>query len=119
MPTSRENVLIVFSVILVFLMFSVSEKIDVIYFTDESCRAAIETNDIIFEINSTLGKYIELKIYDINSNETDAQALKQKYKIYGVPFIIINGKPLKKTYTEENIREAICKEFFIPPVECG
>ncbi len=110
-----ENEILIIVIILLFLLYSFAQQVNVIYFTGE-CRVAKHVDKIIETLNKTLP--LNLTVYRIDSNFSEVKYLRQKYKIYGVPFIIINGKPLKGRYTENNIRKKICKEFFIPPKGC-
>ena len=102
------------------------ERVEVLYFTNPACRPAHRVDELMREIEREFGDKIELHWYNVAMFESDEEeakevkALREKYKVYGVPFIVINGEPLRKAYTKENLIKEICKEFpiFAMPKAC-
>jgi len=120
----------IFVGIIVALFFSVlvwgyQQKVEIIYFTNKNCVASKHTDEIITSIQKEFGEKvniqrIEVKIFP-GDGEDDAyvSGLRKKYKVYGVPFIVIEGKVFNKPYTKENLVKEICERFiFFKPRAC-
>ena len=97
----------------------------ILYFTNPACRPAHRVDELMHEIKKEFNDSIELRWYNVAIFEGEREAeevkrLREKYKVYGVPFIVINGEPLRKAYTKENLIREICKHFIIAkPKACG
>jgi hypothetical protein len=88
------------------------------------CRVSNQSNIIIKEIKQDFGDRIYLREIRVNMYSNDPpdteeiKLLRERYKVYGVPTIIINEKEFTTQYTKDNLEEEICKNFIIKPKVC-
>lgn len=122
---TRIKILIILTLLSIFFfLISPFQKVKIIYFTNPSCILTHKTDIIIDEMKSDFGKKIQVRevkvsMYDGDPLDTDkVKKLREKYRVYGVPTIIINGKEFTKEYTKNNLEEEICKNFMIKPEAC-
>jgi protein-disulfide isomerase len=74
------------------------------------------SNDFKDRVNITT---IKINMFEGDLPDTeDIKQLREQYKIYGAPTIIINGKEFTRAYTIDNLRKEICREFLIKPLVC-
>lgn len=125
----KTKILIISSIILfLFITFftvkNKSQTIDIIYFTNPRCVISNQTDELIGEIKNDFKDRINITTIIVSMFEGDSpdteeiKQLREQYKIYGAPVIIINGKEFTKAYTIDNLREEICEEFLIKPLVC-
>ncbi|MCX6822014.1 MAG: hypothetical protein NTW30_04525, partial [Candidatus Aenigmarchaeota archaeon] len=80
------------------LLFSKYQKVEIIYFTNPNCLLTKDTDQIIKEIKVDFGdkittKEITMNMYPDDKPDTEEiKKLRDKYQVYGVPDIIINGE---------------------------
>jgi len=83
-----------------------------------------ETDVIIQEIENDFKDKVNVRTIKVSmypDDEPDTEEIKrlrEKYEVYGVPTIIINGEEFTEEFTKENLRENICNYFMIRPKVC-
>jgi len=122
---TQIKILIILTVLsIIFFLISPFETVKIIYFTNPSCILTHKTDIIIDEIKSDFDKTIQVReikvsMYEGDPLDTDeVKELREKYEVYGVPVIIINGKEFTKEYTKNNLKQEICRNFIIKPEVC-
>jgi hypothetical protein len=76
------------------------------------------------EIKEDFGDKIIVKEVVINmypDDEPDTEEIKklrEKYQVYGVPEIIIDGEKFTLNFTKYNLEKKICGKFIIKPEVC-
>jgi len=122
---TRIKILILLTVLSTFfLLISPFQKVEIIYFTNPSCILTNATDRIMDKINNDFGNRIQVRevkvsMYEGDPPDTDeVKELREKYEVYGVPVIIINGKEFTKEYTKNNLEQEICRNFIIKPEVC-
>ncbi len=111
----EEEIVIILALLLVFTFFASAQRVEVKYFTSENCGPAREVDKVIKDINDTIGNEISLKVFNIANVSRD---IKDKYKVYGVPTIVVNGRVVNEKYTEKNLMRIICSEMLVEPEVC-
>ena len=115
------------AIILIFsitLFISSQQSVEIIYFTNPNCILANNTDKIIQEIREKFGDKVSIREIKVNMYENDPpdteeiKQLREKYKVYGVPEIIINGKEFTKQFTKYELEKAVCDQFIINPSVC-
>ena len=100
------------------------QKIEIIYFTNPGCKLSENTDILIDYIeyefqDKVIVRKINIQMYPGDEEDTqEIKKLREKYKVYGIPHIIINGKKFTSEYTKNNLEENICNEFIIKPDVC-
>jgi hypothetical protein len=62
---------------------------------------------------------IMVNMYDGDKPDTEEiKILRDKYQVYGVPEIIINGEKFAVSFTKDNLKKKICEKFIIRPWSC-
>lgn len=122
---TQIKILIILTVLsIAFLLISPLQRVKIIYFTNPSCIITHQTDRIIDKIKSDFGNRIQIREVKVSMYEGDPpdteeiKELREKYRVYGVPVIIINGKEFTKEYTKHNLEEEICRNFIIKPGAC-
>jgi len=121
---TKVGIGIIITISLIFF-FSSYQTIEIIYFTNPKCLIVNKTDKIINEIkkdfeNKVYIREIKVSMYPDDPPDTeDIKQLRDRYQVYGVPEIIINGKRLTKKYTKDNLVEEICNSLLIKPEVCG
>ncbi len=122
--------LVVFSLIIISffihkMIYKTSDKtIEVLYFTNPKCQVSSTTEILIKEIQEEFGENVYVKKFFVSMYPDDPEdteevkKLKEDYKIYGIPVMIINGKEFKKEFTLKNLKREICRNFSINPKVC-
>lgn len=111
-------------VLFIFFILASKQKIDIIFFTNPACRISNETSIVVKEIKEEFGDKITLREIRINMylndppDSEEIKILREKYRVYGVPTIIMNGKEFTKEYTKDNLEKEICNDFIIRPKVC-
>jgi len=114
---------IVLSISIILLLLT-QQKIEIIYFTNPTCHLANNTNTIMQNIKLKFDDRVVVREINVNMYENDPpdteeiKQLRQRYEVYGVPEIIINGKEYTKQFTYYDLEEAICNQFIIKPSVC-
>ena len=122
--TKNEVIVLLIIPLSIFFILAYKQKVDIIFFMNPSCRISNQTGPIIQEIKEKFGNNINLREIKVNMYFTDPpdteeiKILREKYKVYGVPTIVINGKEFTKEYTKDNLEEGICNSFIIKPKVC-
>ena len=122
--TRIKSLIIITVLLILFFLISPFQKVRIIYFTNPSCVLTQETDRIMDEIKSDFGEKIRVRevkvsMYENDPPDTDEiKALREKYQVYGVPVIIINGKEYTNEYTKNNLKQEICRNFIIKPEVC-
>ena len=107
-----------------FLLINYNQTIEILYFTNPKCRLVNETDVIIQEIENDFKDKVNVRTIKVSmypDDEPDTEEIKrlrEKYEVYGVPTIIINGEEFTEEFTKENLRENICNYFMIKPKVC-
>jgi len=116
---------VLFLCFLSFLWWAYTQSVDIIYFTNKKCKVAKEVDEIINSLESEFGEKvnierIEVKIFPDDAEDSEyVSKLREKYEVYGVPVIVIEGKVFNKPYTKENLVKEICERFiFFKPRAC-
>jgi len=115
-------ILIGMSIFLLFL--SEYQTVEIIYFTNPQCAITNKTDDLIDELKEDFQNKISVRKINVNmypGDQPDTEEiiqLREKYKVYGVPDIVINGEKFMGKFTNENIKEKICDNFIIKPEAC-
>jgi len=84
----------------------------------------VKTDVIIDEIKDEFGDKVNVLKLSVNMYPGDVpdtdyvKQLREKYQVYGVPDIIINGQKFTNKYTRDNLEQEICKKFLIKPRMC-
>jgi len=118
------NLLVTVTLFLMIILFILFQKVRIIYFTNPKCRITKKTDVIMNKIGDEFGDKVLIKKVIVNiypgdpSDPEDVKRLRERYKVYGVPEIVINGKKFIGNYTEESIKESICKNFLVKPGPC-
>jgi thiol-disulfide isomerase/thioredoxin len=106
------------------LFWAYFQKIDIIYFTNSKCKVSEHVDEVINFIENEFDdkvniEKIEVKIFPNDDEDSEyVSKLREKYNIYGVPTIIINGKVFNKPYTKENLVREICNKLIFKPRIC-
>ena len=122
--TKNEVIVLFIMIFFIFFIFASKQKVDIIFFMNPGCRISNETIIVIKEIKDDFGNKINLREIRIKMYSNDppdieeVKNLRERYRVYGVPTIIINGKEFTKPYTKDNLEEEICKNFIIKPDVC-
>lgn len=115
-------VIIILFVVIIF--FSQYQKVEIMYFTNPKCLVAQTTDEIIDGIKEEFGDKVHVLEFRVNMYPNDApdtedvRQLRDKYQVYGVPDIILNGQKFTKKYTKDNLEQEICNKFLIKPGLC-
>ncbi|MCD6226557.1 MAG: hypothetical protein J7J93_02055 [Candidatus Aenigmarchaeota archaeon] len=121
---TKIGILTIFLFLSLFVVYAKYQKVNIIYFTNPNCRLTENTDSILQDIklefnNRIIIKEIKIHIYDQDKEDTEEIArLREKYQVFGVPEIIINGKKFKQEFSKENIKQSICEEFILKPEVC-
>jgi hypothetical protein len=89
------------------------------------CSIANQSSTIIEEIKKEFGDKINLRELRVNMYSNDPpdteeiKILRERYRVYGVPTIIINGKEFTTQYTKDNLEKEICNNFIMKPKVCA
>ena len=116
--------IILTTLLIILFLFSKYQTIEIIYFTNSKCLITKKTDKMVNEIKKDFGDrvnitQIEISMYPDDLPDTDEiKQLREKYQVYGVPEIIINGKEFTKEYTKDNLEEEICNNLLIKPEVC-
>jgi hypothetical protein len=108
----------------IFFILASQQKVDVIFFMNPGCRISNQSSIAIEEIKEEFREKVNIREIRVNMYLNDPQdseeikILREKYRVYGVPTIIINGKEFTAQYTKDNLEEEICKKFIIRPKVC-
>jgi translation elongation factor EF-G len=122
--TKNEVIVLFIMVLFIFFILASKQKIDIIFFTNPACRISNETSIVVKEIKEEFGDKITLREIRINMylndppDSEEIKILREKYRVYGVPTIIMNGKEFTKEYTKDNLEKEICNDFIIRPKVC-
>jgi len=114
--------ILIVSLILLFL--TEYQTVEIVYFTNPRCALTDRTDDILEEIKEDFKDRIEVREIKVNMYPEDPpdtqeiKKLREKYRVHGVPDIIINGKEFTEKFTKDNLREEVCKNFIIRPGAC-
>ena len=79
---------------------------------------------MIEEARKKFGDRIEIKTFNVKylpedpEDPPEIKKLREKYRVIGLPEIIINGKKFAKKYKSENLFSEICKYFLVRPIAC-
>jgi len=99
-------------------------EIDIIYFRNDNCRIAMNTDSIINEAIEAFGDKINVRIINAKLDESDPEdteevkQLREMYHVIGLPDLIINGKKFGKEFTRDNIFNEMCNNFIVKPGAC-
>ena len=116
-------IIIIFSISLLFLIEN-QKPIGIIFFTNPGCLVSNQTDKVLEEIKNNFKDRVDIKEINVNmynGDPTDSEeirTLREKYQVYGVPELIINGREFTKKHTKDNIEDAICGNFIIKPEAC-
>jgi len=121
-----KNILIVVIfvfIVLIALQIYLSQSVDILYFRDPNCFLVYRTDLLLNDVKKEFGNMVKIKeinvsMYTDELVSEEVKRLKEKYKVYGVPDIIINGKKFTKKFTKDNLIEEICNNFKIKPLVC-
>ena len=100
------------------------QKVKILYFRNGKCRLVYNTDKLIEEAKKAFDGKIDVKIYNVSLYSSDppdppeVKALREKYNVWGVPTVIINGKEFRKSFTRENLFKMICNNFIVKPEVC-
>lgn len=122
----RDGSIAITIILSIFLLFLVEhqQKVEIIYFTNPRCIMANRTDELLDEMKEDFQDRIHIRKIKVSMYPEDApdteeiKGLREKYKVYGVPEIIINGEEFIGKYTKDNLKEEICKNFIIGPEAC-
>lgn len=112
------------SILLILIFFSKNQIVEIIYFTNPRCIVVNNTNDILREIKEEFKDRISIREIKVSMYENDLpdtpeiKWLRDKYHVFGVPDIIINGKKYTGKFNKEDIMDEICRNFIIEPEVC-
>ncbi|MDI6826812.1 MAG: hypothetical protein QMD36_06585 [Candidatus Aenigmarchaeota archaeon] len=110
--------------LLAILLFSLYQRVDIIYFTNPKCLLTKNTDRIIEEVKEDFGDKVRVREIIVNMYEDDRpdteeiKQLREKYQVYGVPEVIIDGKKFTLNFTKYNLETKICEKFVIKPEVC-
>ncbi len=116
------SAILIVSLILPFL--TEYQTVEIVYFTNPRCALTDRTDDILEEIKEDFKDRIEVREIKVSMYPEDPpdtqeiKILREKYRVHGVPDIIINGKEFTEKFTKDNLREEVCKNFIIRPGVC-
>jgi len=119
----KIGIIITIPLIILLLIFQY-QAIEIIYFTNPKCLLVNKTDEIINEIKKDFEyrvyiREIKVSMYPDDPPDTeDIKQLRDRYQVYGVPEIIINGKRFTNKYTKDNLVEEICNTLLIKPEVC-
>jgi len=110
--------------IAIFILFLLTQRVRLIFFTNDRCEAAKTVENALIELKQAFGPRVEVERYEIHIFEDDPPdspevvKLRKEYGIYGVPSIVVGGKLINDRYTKERLLELICARFIIKPGAC-
>jgi thiol-disulfide isomerase/thioredoxin len=122
--TKNEGIVLLIMILFIFFILVSKQKVDIIFFMNPRCRVSNQSSLVIEGIKEDFGNKIKLREINIKMYLNDppdteeVKILREKYRVYGVPTIIINGKEFTKQYTKDNLEEEICNNFIIKPKVC-
>ena len=106
------------------LMLTPYQKLEIIYFRNDKCILTIQGDRTIEGVkedfkNKVSITEINVKMYPEDKPDTEEiKELRDKYNVFGVPVIIINGKEFSRQLTKDNLENEICNKFIIKPEVC-
>lgn len=117
--------IILIVVVILLLIISPCQKVGIIYFTNDKCIISIQTDRILENVRKDFGDRViirEVKVNMYTDDPPDSEEIKElraKYRVFGTPVIIINGKEFTEEFTRNNIEKEICNEFITKPSVCS
>ena len=112
---------ILFMIMFSTITFYFHRKVEILYFRNEKCRITQTTDSLLQEAIKDFDGKIEVKTYEANfsisSDPPLVRQLREKYKIVGLPEILVNGRKLGK-FTKENLYNQICNNLILKPGVC-
>lgn len=118
-------IIIIFSISLSLIILIENQKrVEIIFFTNPKCLIANRTDEVLREIESDFKDRVyikEIKVDMYNGDPPDTEEIKilrEKYQVYGIPEIIINGKEFIQKHTKDSLEMIICGNFIIKPEVC-
>lgn len=123
----RDGRIAITIILSIFLLFIPEDPklVEIIYFTNPRCLMANRTDKLLDEIREDFQDRVHIREIKVSMYLEDApdteeiKELRERYKVYGVPEIIINGEEFTGKYTKDNLKEEICKNFIMEPEVCG
>jgi len=115
-------VIIALSIFLI--LISQNQTVNVLYFINPNCELINQTDSLMEDLKKDFGdriniQEINVKMYDNDLPDTEyIKQLREKYHVYGVPEIVINGKEFTGQFTKDNLKKQICYNFLIKPEVC-
>ena len=106
-----------------FFVFS-QQTVKILYFRNEKCRISLQTDQIIQDVAKQFDGSVIIKTYNVKLYPSDppdppeVKLLREKYRVIGVPEIVINGKEYAGKYTKEDLFKAVCNNFILKPEVC-
>ncbi len=110
--------------IAIFFLFLLTQRVRIIFFTNDRCKAAREVENILMDLKQVFGSRLEVERYEVHIFENDPSdppqlaRLREKYGIYGVPSIVVGGKLINDQYTKEKLLKLVCARFILKPGVC-
>ncbi len=84
-----------------------------------------KTDNILIEIKEEFKDRIHIREIKVSMYADDlpdtaeVKELREKYRVFGVPEIIINGKKYTGKFIKKDLVDEICKNFMVEPEACG
>ncbi len=100
------------------------EEVELLYFTNPKCKEVNKTDVLMERLEDIFGDKLNVKriIVKIFTNDPEDSAyvkqLRDKYAVYGVPTLVVNGELVNKSYTEDNLIKEICNNLITKPSVC-
>lgn len=123
--TKAKSIVLLIIILSIFSILTSRQKVEIIYFMNPRCSIANQSSTIIEEIKKEFGDKINLRELRVNMYSNDPpdteeiKILRERYRVYGVPTIIINGKEFTTQYTKDNLEKEICNNFIMKPKVCA
>lgn len=105
-------------------MLTPCQKVDIIYFRNDKCILTTQSDRIIGETKEDFKNKVQIREINVNMYPEDKpdneeiKELRDKYRVFGVPVIIINGKEFSREMIKDNLENEICNKFIIKPEVC-